>query len=277
MLSAEQKAAFARDGFLVVERFATAEACAELRARMDELVAGFDPGGVATVFSTREQAHGRARYFLESGGEIRFFFEEEALDQDGRLRVPLERALNKVGHALHDLDPLFDRFSRDPRLAAIAADLGMAQPLLVQSMYIFKQPGIGGEVTSHQDATFLMTDPETCLGLWFALEDASLENGCLLAEPGGHRRPLHARFVREGDQTRIERLVDEPLPSEGLMPLEVPQGALVVLHGRLPHRSEANRSPRSRHAYAVHLVDGTARWRGDNWLKRPAAMPFRGF
>lgn len=277
MLSAEQKAAFARDGFLVIERFAPPDACAALRARMDELVRGFDPGGVATVFSTREQAHGRARYFLASGGEIRFFFEEEALDADGRLRVPLERALNKVGHALHDLDPAFDRFSRDPRLAAIAADLGIARPLLVQSMYIFKQPGIGGEVGSHQDATFLMTDPDSCTGFWFALEDATLENGCLLAEPGGHRRALHARFVREGDQTRMERLIDEALPTEGLTPLEVPQGSLVVLHGRLPHRSEANRSGRSRHAYAVHVVDGTTRWRPDNWLRRPASMPFRGF
>lgn len=277
MLSSEQTSAFARDGFLVVEGFASADACAALRARIEDLVAGFDPSGVATVFSTREQAHGRARYFLDSGGEIRFFFEEEALDAAGRLRVPLDRALNKVGHALHDRDPVFDRFSRDPGLAAIAADLGVARPLLVQSMYIFKQPGIGGEVGSHQDASFLMTEPDTCLGFWFALEDATLENGCLLAEPGGHRRPLHARFVREGDRTRMERLIDEPLPTEGLTPLEVPQGSLVVLHGRLPHRSEANRSPRSRHAYAIHIVDGAARWRDDNWLRRPAAMPFRGF
>ena len=68
-------------------------------------------------------------------------------------------ALNKIGHALHDLDPVFDRISRQPRLAALARALGLAQPLLLQSMYLFKQPQIGGEVGWHQDATYLHTRP----------------------------------------------------------------------------------------------------------------------
>ena len=55
-------------------------------------------------------------------------------------------------------------------------------------MYIFKQPNIGGEVTCHQDSTFLYTEPIDIVGLWFALEDATIENGCLWAIPGGHRQ-----------------------------------------------------------------------------------------
>lgn len=56
----------------------------------------------------------------------------------------------------------------------------------VQSMYIFKQPSIGGEVVPHQDSAFLSTDPPSCIGLWFALEDANKENGCLwcVLQPG---------------------------------------------------------------------------------------------
>ncbi len=83
--------------------------------------------------------------------------------------------------------------------------------------------------------------------------------------------------MREGETTRMEVLDPAPLPEEGLVPLEVAKGTLVVLHGSLPHRSGANRSARSRHAYALHLVDGACRWSDENWLQRPAEDPFRGF
>jgi phytanoyl-CoA hydroxylase len=172
---------------------------------------------------------------------------------------------------------VFDGFSRAPRLAELAADLGLRQPLLLQSMYIFKQPRIGGEVMSHQDSTFLHTEPESCIGFWFALEDATLENGCMWAEPGGHRRPLAARFVREDLSARMVTLDPTPLSAKGLAPLEARKGTLIVLHGRLPHRSGPNLSDRSRHAYALHLIDGRCRYSPDNWLQRRADMPLRGF
>ena len=181
--------------------------------------------------------------------------------------------INKIGHALHDLDPVFDRFSRTPALAALASDLGFHTPRLIQSMYIFKQPHIGGEVRLHQDATFLYTEPMTVVGLWFALEDATLENGCLWALPGGHRLGLKQRFVRaEGGGTRLDTLDPTPWPDEGLVPLEAPAGTLVVLHGLCPHKSGANRSAVSRHAYAVHLVEGGAYYPPDNWLQRSPGL-----
>jgi phytanoyl-CoA hydroxylase len=276
-LSGEQIDRYRRDGFLVVEGFAPAEACDGLRARMAELLHGFDPAEVRTVFDTKAQRHGQDAYFLESGDKVRFFLEPGAMDEEGRLRQAKELSVNKVGHALHDLDPAFDAFSRRPEVAEAARGVGLAEPLLLQSMYIFKQPRIGGEVTCHQDSAFLHTEPESCTGFWFALEDATVENGCMWAEPGGHRRPLRSRFVREGEGTRMVELDPAPLPTEGLVPLEAPKGSLVLLHGRLPHRSGPNLSDRSRHAYALHLVDGRCRYSPDNWLRRDPSMPPRGF
>jgi phytanoyl-CoA hydroxylase len=182
-----------------------------------------------------------------------------------------------VGHALHDLDPVFERFSRRPALAALVGELGLERPLLLQSMYIFKQPRIGGEVVCHQDAAFLHAEPLSVLGLWFALEDATLENGCMQASPGGHRGPLRSRFLQAGDATRTVTLDPTPLPVDGLVPLEAPRGTLIVLHGLLPHLSGPNRSARSRHAYALHVIDGAARYSADNWLQRGPHMPLRGF
>src|SRR5262245_40084863 len=186
-LTKQQSQAYERDGFLVIENFANRAECARLRERADELVAAFDPAGVVSIFSTREQTRASDDYFLTSGDQVRFFFEEDAFAPDGSLKQSKERSINKIGHALHDLDPVFDNFSRDPKLATIAADLGYRQPLLLQSMYIFKQPDIGGEVTCHQDATFLYTEPMSVTGFWFALEDATRENGCMWAIPGGHK------------------------------------------------------------------------------------------
>lgn len=278
MLTEEQRARYREQGFLVLERFMTAEACDRLRARADALVAGFDPGTTRSVFSTTHRQHDRDAYFLDSGSGIAFFFEEDAFGEDGGLRQPKAQSLNKFGHAMHDLDSEFDRFSRDPGIAAVVAGLGIAKPRLLQSMYIFKQPRIGGEVVPHQDATFLVTEPPSVLGLWFALEDADRDNGCLWALPGGHRGPLRQRFRRDGNGgTRIDTLDETPYPLDEGVALEVPKGTMIVLHGLLPHWSAPNRSDRSRHAYTLHVIDADADYPADNWLQRPADFPLKGF
>jgi phytanoyl-CoA hydroxylase len=278
MLSDEQLANWRRDGFLVVEDFAAPADCERLVARAYALIDGFDPETVS-VFTTDEQVRTTDDYFLGSGDTIRFFFEAEALAKDRRLTVPKRRAINKIGHALHDLDPVFERFSRDPRLAAMAAGTGVAAPLLLQSMVILKPPGIGGEVSAHQDATFLYTEPTSVVGFWFALEDATTENGCLWALPGGHRLGLKRRFRREGDGVSFEEIDPAPLPTppQGYVPLEAKAGTLVLLNGLLPHWSAANRSAHSRVAYSLHVIDGAARYPADNWLRRRPEMPLRGF
>jgi phytanoyl-CoA hydroxylase len=280
-LSARQLASYESDGFLVIEDFAGREDCERLRRRAEELVRDFDPQGLISIFTTREQARASDDYFLESGDKIRFFFEEDAFAPGGGLRYSRERSINKIGHALHDLDPVFDAFSRKPELAAICADLGYVEPLLLQSMYIFKQPNIGGEVDCHQDSAFLYTEPPSVTGFWFALEDATRENGCMWAIPGGHKFGLKKRFVRAAEggrrEMKFETLDDSPWPEIPRTALEVAQGALVILHGLLPHLSHANRSAKSRHAYTLHVIDGACEYSADNWLRRAPDMPPRGF
>jgi phytanoyl-CoA hydroxylase len=277
-MNTEQIAAYELDGFLVLEDFVSSEACDRLRSRAEDLVREFDPAGVVSVFSTHEQTRTSDDYFLESGDKIRFFFEENAFLPDGTLRQNKEQSINKIGHALHDLDPVFEQFSRTTEIKQLVSDLGITAPLLLQSMYIFKQPRIGGEVTCHQDATFLFTEPLRMSGLWFALEDATVENGCLWAIPGGHKLGLKSRFMRaEGGGTRFEVFDDTPWPEDKLQPLEVKKGTLIVLHGLLPHLSRENRSSKSRHAYTLHVVNASSDYPEGNWLRRSAEMPLRGF
>jgi phytanoyl-CoA hydroxylase len=145
-------------------------------------------------------------------------------------------------------------------------------------MYIFKQPNIGGEVSCHQDSTFLYTEPNSTIGLWFALEDARVDNGCLWAIRGGHKADLKSRFIRATDGgTRFETFDHGLWPMENLIPLEVEKGTLIVLDGLLPHLSRANTSSRSRQAYTLHVIERSSRYPSENWLQRSSEMPPRGF
>ncbi len=76
---------------------------------------------------------------------------------------------------------------------------------------------------------------------------------------------------------RFDTLDDSPWPEEKLVPLEVPKGTLIVLHGLLPHKSLANKSFKSRHAYILHVISANSRYPEDNWLQRSVEMPLRGF
>ncbi len=282
MLSVEQIESYQRDGFLVLADFVSADACQRLRTRALEIVHEWEPSEERSVFTTNEQERTSNGEFLASGSSTWCFFEEEAFGPDGELTQPKELSINKIGHAQHDLDDEFRRFAYNPDIAEVAADIGMADALALQSMYIFKQPRIGGEVGCHQDATFLYTDPITVTGFWFAIEDATLDNGCLWAEPGGHRGSLRQVFKRNAtdDGTLFEQLDTTPLPEpppvgDTLVPLEVSAGTMVVLDGRLPHWSGVNRSGVSRHAYSLHCISAAADYPEWNWLQRPSDMALR--
>ncbi len=288
MLTPAQLATWHQEGFLVLPGFKTADDLAAVCRRAHEIVAAFEPGATSSRFSTRDRSKLADTALLASADAVHCFFEEEALDDAGRLRVPKERSINKIGHALHDRDPVFDAFSHGPALAGLAADLGLAQPQVWQSQVIFKQPHIGGEVGWHQDASFFVTTPQTVTTFWFALEDATPDNGCLWVLPGGHRGPgsvLREQYVCErGDGTAAQppRLLMKPLDSRPwpttaeARPLPVAAGTLVVFPGLLPHCSPPNRSAKSRLAYTLHVTDGRAAYAAENWLQRDADRPVRG-
>jgi len=273
-LTHDQQTFFQDNGYLVIEGYASSEECERLRERAGHIVSEFDPATVS-IFSTTDQANKSDEYFLNSATDVSCFFEEKAFDTNGNLQREKSVSINKIGHAMHDYDPVFTPFSRSKKLGKIYQQLGFQAPTPVQSMYIFKQPLIGGEVVPHQDSTFLYTHPPSCVGAWFSLEDATVHNGCLWILPGSHHSGIARRMLLTDDRTiTFEGEVPE-FDMSAFIPVEVKEGALVLLHGAVWHMSYENKSAKSRHAYSVHFVEGSTQWDQANWLQRPKEDPFK--
>jgi phytanoyl-CoA hydroxylase len=182
----------------------------------------------------------------------------------------------KIGHNLHgESEPVFSKVCYSSQLQAVYRSLGYKHPVVPQSMYIFKNPRVGGAVNPHQDSTFIYTDPLSCVGAWFALADCSKENGCLWATPGSHSIGISRRFLRnaEGTSTHFEPSAPQELPTEGAVPLECPAGTLVLIHGSVVHFSEQNTSDKARPAFTMHVIEGDNEYPPDNWLQRDSPFP----
>uniref|UniRef100_A0A3Q2WJS8 Phytanoyl-CoA dioxygenase domain-containing protein 1 n=1 Tax=Haplochromis burtoni TaxID=8153 RepID=A0A3Q2WJS8_HAPBU len=255
-----------------------------LQQRMAEIVERMDvPEHCRTTFSTYHdeqlKTQGNADYFITSGDKIRFFFEKGVFDDKGEFIVPKQRSLNKVGHALHAYEPLYKKVTHSPKVQGIAKKLGLVSPVILQSMFIFKQPGIGGEVTPHQDATFLYTEPlGRVMGVWIALEDATINNGCLWFIPESHNSGITRRMVRTPKGTFpltdfIGR--EQTYDDEKFVAAPVKKGGVILIHGQVVHRSAENTSEESRHVYTFHIMEAQqTRWSPDNWLQPTEDLPF---
>jgi phytanoyl-CoA hydroxylase len=91
-------------------------------------------------------------YFLTSTDKIRPFLEKKAADILNESKENLSSAkkvnkqiFNKIGHALHALNPVFREVTFSDSVKDIAKSFQLKKPVVCQSMYIFKQPFIGGE------------------------------------------------------------------------------------------------------------------------------------
>lgn len=267
---------FVNQGFVVIKDFLDLEDVEALKQECSKLVKEMNPHEHHSVFQTGKNQVGDD-YFLNSGNKIAFFFEKDAMNEKGELVVDKMMSLNKIGHALHWWNPVFRKVSFSPRIKDLLRCFGYKDPVLVQSMFIFKHPQIGGEVVPHQDSTYLRTEPLSALGLWFPLEDATEENGCLYFVPGSHKGPVHQQFIRNPTKQPLLVLRGTfPTPSDDCFaPVPAKKGDCVVIHGSVIHKSEKNLSSKPRPVYTFHVVEKKdTQYSSENWLQPSSDLPF---
>jgi phytanoyl-CoA hydroxylase len=280
MLSLDQIEQYKTEGFLVIKDFASADECRTLRERAQALVTQSGPRvDPRSVFDTNSK-HNKLvshSYFMESTDNVSLFFEASAVAPDGTMLRDKTRAIVKIGHALHDYDPVFESYSHSHRMHEIARDLGYKKPLIGQSRYFFRLPEIKIEIPAHQDSTMLYTSPSSCYLVWLALEKVTLESGCMWVSPGSHGDGVRCRYVKDAvsGKGRIENLGRfKPIDDSSFIPLEVDEGSVVLMSGELFHKSNQNRSSGSRQAYALHFIEGNEshEYPLENWLQRPGGF-----
>ncbi|KXJ18610.1 phytanoyl-CoA dioxygenase domain-containing protein 1 [Exaiptasia diaphana] len=276
-LTQSQIKQFEDDGYLIIEDFYSADEVEALRKEMHDIVDKLDLNrDPMSVFKTGNEQVGDD-YFLSSSDKIRAFLEKGAFNDKGELVKDKHLCINKVGHALHVLNPVFKDITFSDRIKAIARSLDLKNPVIPQSMYIFKQPSIGGEVLPHRDSTYLYTEPPSALGVWIPLQDCTKDNGCLWFLPGSHKvTEIKRRLIRTPDKT--DRVVEHVGPDHVFDENDfkiacTKKGCLVLIHGSVLHRSFANTSSKSRHAYSFHMIDGDAKYSEQNWLQTPGPFP----
>lgn len=181
----------------------------------------------------------------------------------------------------HRGDALWAELARHPNIAGSVAQLIRGLPMIVQTMYLRKDPG-GVGIPLHQDTHYLPNDPNTLMACWVALTDTGPDNGGFTVAPGTHEGPLLSAHRHEdlGEFSVLEEVrtmrdrdgrewteemyrFQVDIPREDTLELTIPRGAGVFFHGMLAHGSYANRSADApRLAFAVHYV------REGSWLFR---------
>ncbi len=236
---------FRAEGFLVVRGLVAASEVEELLRHVDDLMAGRVDVPDAPAFGDDNKTA------------------ESRLDQ--LLRI----------HMLHRQLEIHERFLLHPRILDVVQALVGPDVLALQTMLFVKRPGSGGQ-GYHQDSFHIITQPDTLIGAWLALDRADEENGCVRITAGSQHEPVYPDVDELAGHGGDRSLADIPAiagaddPDERRNELAavaakyegrevaavLEPGDVVFFGGRVLHRSHANRSPtRSRRSFVAHYCN----------------------
>lgn len=267
------------NGYIVIPNLISSKEIDNLKTHTEKLIEQQDFSKEIGTFKANQNLNTK---FRDSASSISYFFEEIAVDsKEKNIKLPPKLALNKIGHAMHDVDPVFHSFSYKKEFKEILQNLNYINPSLIQTMYIFKNQKIGAKVDPHSDNTYLITKPLSTCGFWIALDDASKTNGCLWGVPKSHKKPT--TYFMKMKNNQLESYYEETESEknsksysiENSVALEVKKGSLIVFHGDFVHFSADNLSKESRNAYTMHFIErNNCVWEDFNWLQRNEKLPF---
>jgi hypothetical protein len=192
------------------------------------------------------------------------------LDSD----IPDDEAIQNILciHQPHYLSPVIKKYVEHPGISgALSQIAGAHLPFwdgsvsCIQSMMFVKPPGFQGQAW-HQDEAYIPTRDRSLVGAWIALDDATIENGCLNVVPGSHQSGhLWPAKPHENDDEFDFSGEAYGFDGSGEVPVEVPRGSVVFFNGYLLHRSKKNRSEIYRRVLVNHYFNSWSRlpW----WLK----------
>ena len=154
----------------------------------------------------------------------------------------------------HAHRPVVQSLARSPALIALVEQFLGAGVSVYFSQIFFKPPEGGGPKPAHQDNFYFgPTDIEGVVTAWIALDDATLENGCLYFGDGTNQGPVYPHIAPADEPFNLQ-LPAAVLDKQPMVPAPVRKGGVSFHHGNTFHQSGPNHSPKWRRACALHFV-----------------------
>ena len=249
-----QSSFFEQNGYVVVENLVPYETLSELRQRVDDIQ--------NTILDAQAAARKRAANANGGGGgkSVEFIVESSG----GGAATAVRPSLRKLAD-LAPVDPYFRSVAATPEILSIVSECtGGGPKIMLYSDQVFLKPAFcGSEKPLHQDNSYFKVMPMTAgVTCWMALDDATVENGCMHYIPGSHKLGL----IKHKEIKNTPHLVpDVDYKFNPQIPVPIPAGAC-IFHSLLTlHSSKANSSARSRRAWALHYANRSAESSVKEW------------
>lgn len=236
MFTAEQRAAWERDGYVRLGRVADDAQLAALQQRIDDIMLGRVPND---------------KIWFQLDSETGKY--EDVPSTDGRWCGPTlaYRKIEKL-----ETDPIFLAYIQHPLFREITRQLIGEEVTIFRAMFMNKPARRGTVLPYHQDAGSQWgLDRQPYVTIWTALDDATIENGCVQIIPGSHKLGLFSEYghtITPEQEAKYAR-------DEDSVYLEAKAGEVFLLHNLLLHRSGVNRTDRPRRAFSVVYLDAATR------------------
>jgi len=240
-LTPEQIQEFHEKGYLKVGQVLSGRQVEALREGLDRVM--------------QERSAGRPELLRNLAGGDLYLYKEEKKDFTGAVVVQIVN--------IWEADEAYFRHIYHPQITQMASELTGCDLLRVWHDQIqYKPPQVGTKTGWHQDfPAWPILEPADLVTAWVALDDATLENGCMRMVPGSHRWGVHPGLSGKED---FSPAYDPKLLPEGaaviVEPVEVRAGECSFHHCLTWHGSAVNLSPRPRRAIAVHYMPGYTRF-----------------
>ena len=223
-LAEEHRRLYHEQGFLAVANVFTPAELAAAKAALTHLVGGGNPAFDGVQF--------------EEGVDV------SAMGPDQR-----EQYVRKLMWFV-DFDPRLKALSASPKLVGIVEWLLAGPSKMIQDMALLKPAHVGREKPWHQDAAYFMLQPlDLIVGTWTALDEATLENGCMHMIPGSHRAGARPHY-----HDRDCQLADEDVAVEQSVAIPLQPGGVLLFHGLMHHGTPPNHSATRRRALQFHYA-----------------------
>lgn len=169
-----------------------------------------------------------------------------------------EEVYNKILciHHPHTVSPIFIKYMKHPNITAVLGECIGPSVKCMQSMYFVKPPGLPGQAW-HQDECYIPTRDRSLCGAWVALDDATIENGCLWVLPGSHKSGYIYPFRDHNQPDKYDSAQQVfGFDESPQIPVEVKKGDVIFFNGYLLHKSEKNKTKNNyRRAIVYHYMN----------------------